>query len=758
MDTNKSDRLYEKERLDRTIEIIEQKIGKALEAKQKFKSDIISTQRSMRNDVNPTPTDIDDLANIWQYQADIEQQGHRFRFADQQIKRLEKMLQSPYFARIDFNEDGSSFEEVIYIGIHSLMNDKTGELIVYDWRAPVSSMFYDYETGRAMYISPTGTVEGDLLLKRQYRIKNGKLEYMFDCSLKIDDEILQDVLGRSADSRMKTIVTTIQREQNRVIRNDSHRLLIVQGPAGSGKTSIALHRIAYLLYRYRKSVNAENIVIFSPNKVFNDYISSVLPELGEENVQRTTFFDYTGKILGIRMKKEEMSQLMEYVLTGHRTPEYEKRIESLRYKTSMDFLRVLRNYIKYLEEEGMMFCDLVHNGKKIISSEEIIEMFHKDYKFLPLYNRLQKIRQRLFYLLEPVERRRMEQVMLELADSGNYVNRREIKARSTLLVREEFRTIRESIEGMTDFNLIDTYLKLFEDLEFFCRMCDGNIPSNLQAICDKTIDDFSTNRLSYEDLAPLVLLNISMGDIPDSLSIKHVVIDEVQDYTPVQLEVFRLLFKDARLTMLGDVNQSINPYTVPVGAEGISRIFNMDNSLIINLSKSYRSTEEISAFCRSLLLNKDQGEYIGRKGVKPRIIRACSQSVLYENVKQDIGDLQKGGNKSIAVICKSALESARAYKQLSQKLDIRLIKADDEEYNTGTVVVPSYLAKGLEFDAVLVLNESENGYDPERERNLLYTVCTRALHVLHIYYDGTLPAFLEHLDLQLYLHSEIGGE
>ena len=745
---------FEKNRLERVLAEIGMKLKSAGESAGKVRREVISIQRSMWDNVNPVPGgDLDDLANIWQFQTDIEREGRKALFEAARVKKLERMLKTPYFGRIDFREDGSNEEEQLYIGIGSLIEEKTHKSLVYDWRAPVAGIFYDHETGRASYDCPAGKIEGELLLKRQYRIWQGKIEYMFDCSLKIDDEILREILSKSADSKMKTIVTSIQREQNKIIRDDRHRLVVVHGPAGSGKTSIALHRIAYLLYRYRNQVSADNIVIFSPNGIFNDYISNVLPELGEENMRRTTFMEYGERILGNSLKLEDMGRQMEYILTAKNLPGYQARIKGIKYKASTAFVKVLKNYVKYFEE-NKTFEDIVYHDVMIETKEEMREFFSEGLKFLPPEKRLTKIRNRVVNKLDPFIKERIKQLTRELADTGEYVDKAEMKGRSTFMAREEFGPLRKKIEKMTRVDLRECYIELFRDRELFRRLSEGNLPEGFDEIVRMTIVHLSSGRLFFEDAAPLLLLNGLLYGVPSLENIKHIIIDEVQDYTPVQLEVFKQLFDHCSMTMLGDTNQSINPYmNMNTGDyRTMTDIFGSDSSLSIGLSKSYRSTRQITEFCRALLARKDETEYMNRDGRLPRIFCLKSEEALFHSLEDDIAGLKESGSKSIAVICRTAAYSLKAYKKISCFTEARLVKADTTEFiaENAVNVIPSYLAKGLEFDAVLVLCANSGDYADETERKLFYTCCTRALHLLHIYSVNGLPEFVKGVDKKLY--------
>lgn len=740
----------ERQRLENVEEIIRKKLQEQGDERQNFRNDVIAIQKSMWEEVNPTPTDLDDLANVWQTQVDIDRRGRNLRFVGAQIRKLERMLLSPYFGRIDFRENQEDAAEKIYIGISNLMDEGTAQYLIYDWRAPISSLFYDYETGEAAYKCPGGIIEGKMSLKRQYKVVKGILELMFDCSIKIDDEILQEILSKSTDSKMKTIITSIQREQNKVIRDDTHKILVVQGPAGSGKTSIALHRIAFLLYRYRDTIQAENIVIFSPNQIFSDYISNVLPELGEENMRRTTFMEYAQHTLKEFVSCESESRFMEYLLTERGNPGFYERIDSIQFKTSQDFINVLRKYAAWIGQEGPSFSDITYKGIVIAAKEAISTLYKKDYAYLPVCKRLQKIRQRLFYLLEPYEKQRLEQVMQEVAETAGYIDGGEIKVKSLYLVKEEFQSVKVDIERMTELGLLECYQQLFMDRKLFDGLVGDKIPENVDEIIRVTLDSFKLQHVSYEDVAPLLFLQGELEGIPSTAGIKHVVIDEVQDYTPVQFEVLKQLFSNCRLTLLGDLNQSINPYANIGDYSTITDVFNSKQLQQINLTKSYRSTRQIAEFTNQLLRKNMQTDSMDRIGDKPLISRVENMEDLCHTIKSIVPQLRYKGYKSIAMICKTAETSKFVFERLKSEMMLNLISCEDKEFTTGVVVVPSYLSKGLEFDAVLVLCTFDERYDHGEERRLLYTVCTRALHQLRIYYMGHKPEFLADIENTMY--------
>ncbi len=712
---------------------------------EKLKKEAIDTQRELWQEVGSVSiaNELDQIVDFLAFIDVLKMQKRNHEFTRKLQGKIEKMVLSPYFGRIDFIENGDERAEKYYIGIASLVNDRY-DILVYDWRAPVSGMFYDYEIGEAGYECPEGIIRGEVTLKRQYKIKNGKLEYMFDSNLKIDDEILQEILSKSADNKMKTIITTIQREQNKVIRNEEYKNLIVQGPAGSGKTSIALHRVAYLLYKHRENITPKNIIIFSPNQIFNDYISNVLPLLGEDNMLQTTFKEYMHKVLGDELKKEDYYDMMEYILAFKDKPAYQKRIGNIKYKSSMEFVDILKKYVSYVGKTDRSFNDIIFRGKLIISSMDLHQLYYKDYFQLPLKRRLQKIRERILFLLKPYEEARIGEVIGELNGSGSYIDKAEINEKGIAIVREEMKGIYAEIDRITEFDLVDIYKKLIENLELFSGSLDDECcEKEIDEIKGYTLENLKAQQLYYEDQPPLLYLMGALGDLPKTSEIKYVIIDEAQDYTPLQYEIFYQLFNHADITMLGDLNQSINPFMNVGDYSNISHIFPQDNTCIMNLTKSYRSTMEITRFTR-MLLNKEITEgSVERHGDEPIVLGFSQEEEIKERILEDIKIYKEKGYKSIGIITRTIKEVNEVYGFLKDKIQVKAIISDNEEYLNGTVIIPAYLAKGLEFDVVLIYNAGDENYCCEEERLLFYTACTRALHVLCVYYSGKCTPLLQ---------------
>jgi len=729
------------------LEIVLKEALKQLEEKRKYiemiRKENIDIQRELWNDIGniSSGNNLEQIVDFMAYINMIKAQKRTYNFIKQQEEKYEKIVSSPYFGRIDFVEDGSHKAEKYYIGMANLINDNY-DILVYDWRAPVSSMFYDYEIGEASYKCPEGIIKGKVTLKRQYKVTNGKLEYMFDSNLKIDDEILQEVLGKTTDSKMKTIVTSIQREQNKVIRNEEYKNLIVQGPAGSGKTSVALHRVAYLLYKYRDKIAPENIIIFSPNKIFNDYISNVLPQLGEENILQTTFKEYMHKALGEGLKKEDYYDMMEYILSSKDRPSYNRRINNIRFKSSVEFAEKLKKYVEYIDSQERNYSDIYFRDKLVISADELNELYHKDYSNLPLKKRLKKMGQRISFLLKPHEEERMQEIISELSDNSSYTSKSEINRIAKSRVKDEIKDIYAEIERISRFDIVDIYKQFIEKLEYFWGNSENN--SMIEDIKKYTLENLNVGQIYYEDQIPLLYLKEALGDLPGTSEIKYVIIDEAQDYTLLQYEIFHKLFSHASITMLGDLNQSINPYMNVGDYNNISHIFPKDNTCIMNLTKSYRSTIEIAKFTRKILKGENTDELFERSGDKPIVLGFDKEEDIINQICEDIKTYRDKGYKSIGIITRTKAEANEVYRNLKDRIRVRAIVDDDEEYMNDAVVMPAYLAKGLEFDVVLIYNAGNGNYCCEEERLLLYTACTRALHVLCVYYTGNLTPLLEH--------------
>lgn len=741
MDDSKEVWAEEEAYLKATIEMIEEQIKASGDKAENYKENIVKAQKSMweeRSMQSDPSKEIDGAAIAWQHQSYMINEAKSMTFFSQMQMNLEKMVNRPYFARIDFDE-AEFGPESYYIGMGKLAEDDFSNIQVYDWRSPVCSMFYNFEIGDASYTCPVGEIKGQLTLKRQFKIEDQVLQFMFDSGLKINDEMLQEILGKSTDDKMKTIVTSIQKEQDQLIRDESHQVLMIQGSAGSGKTSIALHRIAYILYRHRHNINAKNMVIFSPNDVFNDYISDVLPELGEENVNLTTFTDYLENILNYG-KIEDWNSQMEHILTrgAHKGG---LRKASIVYKTSEAFVDILKSYVVHLKEEGFGFSDIMLGNECFMSAKALGKMYRSNQEVLSPKQSLNRIRLRLHLELEPLIKAKKKELKRAYRVSDEVLLEEEVDEKLKIDVREAFKSVRRQINDMTRFDIRWLYKGLFNHLWIQKKINGG------KAICDKQLADYTVRHMDsgylfYEDALAVAWLKGALEGTINTQDIKHVVIDEAQDYSRLHYEIFYQIFPRAEFTLLGDVNQSVNPYLRMGDYINITDIFDTKTVARVTLQRSYRSSKQIAAFCSHLLPYEDKTIYLDREGSEPLLEDCVDETRLLETVQKRIHKHTEEGHQSVAVICKTEKSAMELHGKLASKLDLGLLTRKDIHYKQGIVVVPSYLAKGLEFDAVIVCANGSNNYKDPSERNLFYTVCSRALHELDLLYTGEKPAFL----------------
>jgi len=749
----------ERERLAYVVNEARYQLGEMKQAVKRREKSVLELRRSMWEEGPRVVRADGDFVNAAQYLAVLGREERDLSVVKRLERALEKLADSPYFARIDFQPEGEANPIQVYIGLSTLIDHLDNTHLVYDWRAPISSVFYDFEPGPAFYRIGNVIVNGFLSLKRQYRIVHGKLQYMFNTDLRISDEILQEVLSKSADGKMNSIVTTIQREQNRIIREDADKVLVVQGPAGSGKTSVALHRVAYLLYKHRDTIDSNSMVIFSPNRIFSDYISDVLPELGEENINQMTFHECALTLLGEAFELEDMGQQLEYLLTHSDSsdPDYSIRVEGIRYKNSPQFVRLLKRYAKYLEDEGITLDDVVVNGMPVVTGRELTELFRKRYVYLPLGKRLKKVYRRVLFLLKPLEEDRFKELYEQIRDDPSqlHASEEEIEHLARVAVRNEFGPVKAKLKESTSLDAIDLYRRLFENPDLMVKLsAEDQLPGRLEEICRYTLRAIERQRVLYEDVAPVAFLQALVVGADELSGIRHVVLDEVQDYSPFHFEILRLLFPKAGVTALGDLNQSIHPYA-SASYESMLDVLGGHRSTFVQLTRSYRSTEQITKFTRAMLEDGESIQFVSRQGSKPLIIHAESEHALMAALESKVHELRKSGVASIAVICRTAADAKRVYEGLKQSLkELTLVTRRATAFETGAIVIPSYLAKGLEFDAVLIHNASEAVYGNERELRLLYTACTRALHYLFIYHTGRLTPLLSGIDPELYLRAE----
>lgn len=605
-------------------------------------------------------------------------------------KRLTKILAIPYFGRIDFLEKKENSKVMpIYIGIHTFYDPESRATLIHDWRAPVSSMFYDHELGEAGYRSPSGEIKGEISLKRQYRIRGGKMEFMIESALTVHDDILQKELSSNADDKMKNIVATIQREQNRIIRNEDIRTLIIQGVAGSGKTSIALHRIAYLLYTFRDSISSKDILIVSPNKVFSDYISNVLPELGEETVPETSMEQILSGVLEHKYKYQTYFGLVNELLEKPSS----SLIDRIAYKASFGFISELDKFILHIENTYFKAAD-VKLTKYITIPAPFIEEQYLRFNRYPIRRRFDAMAD---YMLDMLK----IQYTFTVTTTGRNLLKKEIRL---------------MFAGNNDIQVYKDFFKWTNNPGMF-KMRKGHT-------------------LEYSDLAPLAYLHLALeGSGNQPFRVKHLLIDEMQDYSPIQYKVIQKLFP-CRKTVLGDAGQSVNPYGSST-AETIQK--SLTASEIMKLCKSYRSTFEITDFAQKIHPNAEL-EPVARHGEKPQILQFGSAVEELSGIMGLISTYRKSGYKSLGIICKTeqqAREMADVLKSYAN--DISFLSSQSSAFVQGIVITSAHMAKGLEFDEVIIPQTDERNYRSEIDKSMLYVAVTRAMHRLTLTFHEARP-------------------
>ncbi len=590
------------------------------------------------------------------------------------FKKLLKIKDSPYFASIVVDNEQNK-KQKIYIGM-TYLKDENLDNLIYDWRAPICSIFYDYETGPCSYEAPMGRITTHLHQKRQYKIELQKLKRIIDSDLNIDDELLQEVLASESSDKMKNIVTTIQQEQNSVIRNTKDKHLIVQGIAGSGKTSVALHRIAFLLYKI-KNLTADKVLIFSPNQIFTEYIANVLPELGEENTLQTTFHDYLNKMIKEYKSVESYIDFLNRHYQGKNA-----NSSTLKYKQSNEIIKDLEAFVIDLENKTFFQHDITENKIYFYSKEELNELFHQRYSSVPFFERL-------------------EQMAIKFSEN-NYRGSKKKKATYHKLLLE-------SLEFKKDYKTI---------LEMFYRS-----PFFQENLLEKDILNLRNNKqIAYDDALLLVYLKGIMEGFYYEKYIEQVVIDEAQDYSYLQYIILSKIFKKSSFTLLGDTNQNINPFYNYETLEELTKIF---PGKYIELTKTYRSSEEIIEYANKIL-NLNHVCAIRKNTNKPVRLRNNK-----DTLKKDIQYL-KENYKSLAIITKNEESAKRLYEELKKDFQLSYLDIHSEDFIKDFVILPAYLAKGLEFDTVIIYQDKEN-YFTKEEKKLYYVAVTRAQHELYVY-------------------------
>lgn len=662
---------HEKLVLDETLQAVQNKI-KILQEEKTYYLDKGLKNRAEFWDSITDMDDVEKALNKTIYNETVDDYMVVFRM----LRNTEKMLDSPYYGKIKIKEDGK--EQELYIGLTGF-NTPPAPFIL-DWRAPISSLFYDAEVGKAEYVVEDEVKKTDLLSKNQIKIEKGKLQYIIDSSLKIDDEILQEALSHNTSEKMRNVVATIQKEQNNIIRLPYKTNVIVQGVAGSGKTSIALHRIAFLLYRQRNILNSNNIQILSPNTVFEDYISNVLPEMGEENIKSINF-DRIINDYYYELKQEVENKAEQYERLLH----LRKLTPDISYKNSIQIVSDLENFLKDNIFKYLYLSDFVKENF-VMEKESIIEVF-KTYQDLPFWQIKNKIKGQLM-------------VKSALWDFDYNEHKTNV-------------AIERYLKYVTPKNLNLILYKDFLKAHGFTFQKSGN-------------------KIKYEDAFPLMLIDNYLTGLSSFTSVQHLVVDEMQDYSPMQFKVLNILYPCSK-TILGDYGQSICPKESKVAIEQLHSLF--DNSLYLTINRCYRTSEEIGNLC-NLIGDRQDVVMVRKGGNKPQTFKINSNNEFIETIKSILKQVESKQYKNIAIITKDQEECDYYLNLLKDVLPVETINAKSVTLPNGLIVVPSFQSKGLEFDCVIIPNASAENYCSEFEYQNLYISTSRALHHLFLIYKN----------------------
>ncbi|AZS16953.1 HelD family protein [Paenibacillus lutimineralis] len=653
-----------------------------------------------------------------------------------QRQKLIQSAQEPYFGRLDFEESGREFMP-LYIGKAGVSDTVGKQPMVIDWRAPVASLFYSFTGGdSASYEAPEGLIEGKVSLKRNIVIRQRKLERVVDTFNEnadtpgVSDEFLVYRLGENKDNRLRDIVSTIQAEQDQIIRALKNTALIIQGVAGSGKTTVALHRLAYLLYQYKEQIRAERMVIFAPNLMFIDYISEVLPELGVGDIQQCTFTDWAAKVIGLMTVPADGSAGLMRWFDDHARKQ-EIRTEQIypgRYKGSMEFKNLLDDYLLRIEAECVPQVDFEPWDGNRLSRAEILEWFEGEYKYYPVARRKERLLARIHRWVE-----------MELKKSPSAAALKERKKKA----QQREKAYAKKWPELDSFQLYRNLFQMKKNADFAVEDLQARIPA---AVWKETKDSLKNGTVQEDDLAALLYLFAGVNELDSTLTFDHIVIDEAQDFSPFQVAVLDRFVKGHSFTILGDLSQGIHYYKGIDDWQEMQGLFAQEETAYFALTRSYRSTMEIIEYANEILKRGVGTDLLAvpvfRSGDPVRLEHAQSGESKLKLIKQALTKVLNGEYRTTAILTRTLDEAKQMYESLTAEgLIANLIDGDKTQYAGGISVLPVYLSKGLEFDAVIVTDVDAQHYGPQ-DAKLLYVGCTRALHELWLLYGDQIPEYV----------------
>ncbi|MBR4111012.1 MAG: AAA family ATPase [Clostridia bacterium] len=740
-----------------------------LREKQKLKKTKEYIEREVKESEDRLERGFDDY-DFDDYADDYMKAALKDRFT-QRIKTLKMIKPKPYFARVDFVENGTEKREAFYLGKTFITDHETLEQVVIDWRAPVADLYYEGRLGDAEYECPAGTIEGEIKLKRQYFFdRNGELENAMDIDITTNDEMLQPFLSANSDTRLKNIIATIQSEQNKIIRANMWRPLVVQGVAGSGKTTIALHRIAYLIYNYDKNFFPEEFLIIAPNKFFLNYISNVLPDLGVDRVQQLTYEEIAFDVIGKEYKIEDPNKKLSLLIDNNKT-EKEKELDEIIIKasvlkSSIRYKNILDEYIYEIEKRFVPDKDFKIFDYTFMKRDEILRLFCREYSNLSLCRRIDEIKKHLYNsvtmrsgtILREIEEDRQYKIKkIRFENENEEIQRAEIRAlydETDEVIKAITKDAKKYVNDFFKENKVLEPLQYYREfLEYYFEDIAKNRVSDEQIkyIKKSFADVQRVGKIEMEDIAPLMYLKYMIHGIKTKFELKHIVVDEAQDFSEFQFYIFKKIVKSNSLTILGDLSQGIYFYRGTTNwQKTMSIVFGEDTDLeYLTLKKTYRTTEEIMNAANHVIshmiekLNCPLGEPVMKNGEPVTIKKFDTEKDMVKQIVSRLIEFESKNFKNIAIICKT-VEDCEKMKKAIGRDDIHIISDKDSEYNGGISVVPSYLSKGLEFDAVIITNADIFNYTKsEVDTKLLYVCITRAMNTLDIYHVDELTELLK---------------
>lgn len=759
-----SNQQYEQQHLDDTVHELHAADKRLTQEIAKTQSEERSISDNFFSDFSINLTNDDEIietaASVQQQQQLLDERANAHRQSTVQLGTVKRLLKNPYFARIDFQEAGEK-PETIYIGLGSF-TDADGHFLIYDWRAPISSIYYDGKLGQVTYQTPDGPQNVELSLKRQFVIKDGvQIETMFDTAETIGDQMLLEVLGEKSDTQMKSIVTTIQREQNQIIRDTTADLLFVQGAAGSGKTSAVLQRVAYLLYRYRGNLTSSQVIMFSPNQLFSDYIGNVLPEMGEQNMVQFTYYQYVTR----RTPGLEVQNLFQQ-FEANQTP-LQAKVAAL--KESGAFFRATEAYAEHLRSAGVRFKDIRFRDGVFFSRKKIAEIFYSYNQNYNMNNRLQATKERLTSMLnrrvgsetrakwvrEAVENLSEEEIrdLQSQGQPGEFKDSdSEFQFYARHIVTNAFEDIDAAIIRNRFLNVRAQYVAFLRAVPEFLDVTKFGITVDewTQSV-EEFVDQFRERKLTMADATPyLHLYDLMIGRHGDR-KMRFVFIDEIQDYTPYQLAYLQKSFPRAKFTLLGDLNQAIFTGSSARNLMGsVTKMFDPDKTRVVQLTQSYRSTAQVTEFTKAILKSGQKIVAFNRQGDLPQVLVRKDVDAAFAALTTQL-QTNAADHDATAVITRSLGDAEALQARLhaaGQKST--LIRSENQRLVPGVLIVPSFLAKGLEFDAVVAWDVTAANFGGDADRELLYTICSRAMHRLTVIAAGTVSPLIAAIDPDLY--------